>query len=351
MKTYMQSRVHGGKLLAGVQVTENICIGISTLDELETYGLRRPSAVEDAKVRELKNDDTLRGAHAIRDMVQRRFDKARRHRAESYAGYINGLFGGKLKGAVPPITLFSPSPGSYVEEKGALQLPHKSPIVVIDGETQTEARFNLREDVPETGSVPVMFVLYHGISEDHAGTIMHDFNHYAHPVAETKIASLNANGALTKVAFMAIEEAKVHASEVARFKPNKEQFLTMPALIAGAAGAVTGTAIIKRGGLAKVVKELNAQINGIDHGEVIPFLLHAIELSRKDARIGRSEREVWALAGGVYCDNDKRLLTVEEWHALRESYKGTKPPRGTHNTNEIKRNAALSAIGLAEAGR
>jgi hypothetical protein len=73
-----------GKVLTGVPVTEHSFIGVASLDELEANGLRRPALIEDAKVKELKGDAILASVHALRDEVQRRFDKARRTRAKEY---------------------------------------------------------------------------------------------------------------------------------------------------------------------------------------------------------------------------------------------------------------------------
>ena len=255
--SYMQNRRRGGKLLHCLSVTDNSAIGVSTLAELETYGLKRPTLIEDATKKDLKGDPALAAAHAVREMVQRRFDNPRRKRAEAYSSYLSGLFAGTLYGGVPPVTLFCPIAGAAVD--GGLLLPHASPLVTLDGETQTEARFGLRDTMPETGEVSVMFVLYHGIDERHAGNIMHDFNVFAHPVAEAKVSMLNSNGALTAIVVDAIQEAGVRADRIQRHRPTpgKNQVTSYPCLTAGAAGAVLGRTLT--GSLNANVTRLNTK--------------------------------------------------------------------------------------------
>jgi hypothetical protein len=270
MSSYLQNRRHGGKLLQCLQVTDNIAIGVSTLDELETYGLKRPSLLEDAKKKELAGDPALATAHAVREVVQRRFDGARRKRAIAYGAYLSGLVTGTLQGAVPPITLFCPTSGKP-DDRGLL-LPHSSPLVTLDGETQTEARFALRDNEPETGEVSVMFTLYHGITQEHAGNIMHDFNVFAYPVQESKVSSLNRNGALTLLVLDAIQELNITTDRIQRHRPtpNKNQITSYQCLISGACGAVLGRTLT--GSLNANVHRLNTQPNGIDREAAKPLL-------------------------------------------------------------------------------
>lgn len=345
MTSYMQNRRRGGKLLQCLQVTDNIAIGVSTLDELETYGLKRPTLVEDAKKKDLSGDTALAAAHVVREAVQRRFDSPRRKRAEAYGTYLAGLITGSVHGAVPPITLYCPTSGAPTD--GGLLLPHSSPLVTLDGETQTEARFALRETEPASGEVSVMFVLYHGINQQHAGNIMHDFNVFAHPVAETKVSALNHNGALTSIVVEAIQELNVHTDRIQRHRPtpNKNQVASYQCLIAGAAGAVLGRTLT--GSLNANVQRLNTQLNGVDRGAVKPFVVHALKLAIDNPAIGRSKPNIWALAGGLYHDLAK-LLTASEWQTMEAAFNTTKPARGTGNVGAVKRQAAFHAIGITQ---
>lgn len=345
MTSYMTNRRRGGKFLQCLPVTDNIAIGVSTLDELETYGLKRPTLVEDATKKEITVDAALAAAHSVRESVQRRFDAARRKRSIEYATYLNGLLGNSLQGAVPPITLFCPKQGEAID--GGLLLPHTSPLVTLDGETQTEARFTLRESITESGEVSVMFVLYHGISAEHAGNIMHDFNVYAHPVSETTVSALNGNGALTSLVIEALQERNIHMDRIQRHRrrPNKNQIASFECLIAGAAGAVLGRTLT--GSLRANVARLNTRPNGIDRGAIKPFVIHAITIANENPGIGKSAPNVWALAGGIYHDLNKQL-SASEWLTVETVFNATKPARGTSNPGAVKRQAAFAAIGITQ---
>jgi hypothetical protein len=341
----MANRRAGGKFLQCLPVTDNIAIGISTIDELETYGLKRPTLVEDAKKKELGSDAALAAAHTVRELVQRRFDSARRRRAVAYGTYLSGLLVGNLQGAVPPITLFCPTPGAAID--GGLRLPHSSPLVTLDGETQTEARFALRETEPDSGEVPLMFVLYHGIDAEHAGTIMHDFNVYAHPVAENKVSALNHNGALTAIVNAAIADLKIEPNRIARYRqvPGKNQIAAYEGLIAGAAGALLGRTL--PGSLNANIRRLNAQRCAAEHESAKPFVVHALTIACEGPGIGHTKPTVWALAGGIYRDFGK-LLTASEWQTMATAYATTRPPRGSRNVTAEKTRAAILAIGITQ---
>lgn len=341
--SYKDHRRHSGKFLQCLCVTDSIAIGVSTLDELETYGLKRPSFLEDARKKDLGSDSALKAAHDVREVVQRRFDKARRKRAVEYGIYVNGLFNGSVRGGVPPITLFCPTEGTQTER--GLLLPHMSPLVTLDGETQTEARFDLREQMPDTGDVPIMFVLYHGIDAQHAGAIMHDFNVFAHPVAEAAVSALNINGALTTAVISVLQELNIHTSAIARLKtkPGKGQLTTYDRLIAGAAGVVLGSPAATS--IKSSVRRLNTQPNGVNREDIRAFLIHAVRLTQENSDVGRSNVKIWALAGGIYHEQAK-LLSAPQWLSMAASYNATKPPAGSRPA-VVKRDAAYRAVGLS----
>jgi len=346
----LKGRRHAGKYLAGVSVAPNIFQGISTLNELETYGLKRPTQIEDAKVRDMKTDTKLKSAHDVRQQVQRRFDAARRKRAHAYASYLDRLYAGSAFGGFPPITLYSPFEGALEqandEDHAELLLAHTSPLVNLDGETQTEARFILREEKPETGDLPVMFVLYHGISDRGAATIMHDFNYFARPVTEAKVAALNANGLLTRVVVDALEAEEIPLEQIARLNPtpSKKQIASYAGLIAAAAGAQIGRKVTNN--LSAEIAKLNNMINGIDpEAHIKPFLRHALQLAKASPAIGKSKPPIWAMAGGHYHDTGE-LLDEARWLALQAGF-NTKVPKGSENIKAAKRRHAFEAIGVS----
>jgi hypothetical protein len=252
-------------------------------------------------------------------------------------------------GGFAPVTLYSPFEGALEQLDGTdnaeLMLEHTSPLVNLDGETQTEARFLLRDSSPESGEFPIMFVLYHGISDRHAATIMHDFNFFARPVAETKIAALNANGLLTRIIIEVMDELRIQPEQVARLNPtpNKKQIASYAGLIAGAAGAQVGGKVTNN--LSAEITRLNNLINGIDpEAHLKPFLRHALALAQTSPAVGKSKAQVWALAGGHYHDTGE-LLDEARWLALQNGF-SVKLPKGTLNVKTLKRQSAFRAIGV-----
>ena len=129
-----------------MRLSDNVFLGITTLNEIEAAGRRRPTDVEHASAKERDANTGLEAAYDLRKTIQRRFDKARGRRAEAYANYLWDLIKGNSLGGFPPVTLYSLRPGTGGLLPGdALRLPLRNAIVAIDGETQTEARFILRD--------------------------------------------------------------------------------------------------------------------------------------------------------------------------------------------------------------
>jgi len=344
MTTVVKRRV-AGKTLIGMAISETAFLGVSSLNQLITFGLVQPSYNEHAKAKEMRRDATLAKAHGLRETVQRRFDQPRMNRAHHYSDYIERVNAGAALGATPPITLYCPELGIVGESETSLTLPAISPLVNLDGETQTEARFLLRERDEATGDDPIPFTLYHGISAEHAGTIMHDFNKYAHPVKERAVAVLNANGPLTKAINEAVRLADIAPVQVARFKntPSKQQVAAYQSLLAGAVGAAVGL---------KVLPQLSAQIAHLNNGatlnadDVQRFLVPALELAKAHPDIGRSRTAIWALMGAIAKDHGK-MPTETEWMAAAAAYgvkiEGVRGPKSAR----MKEQAALKVMGIA----
>ena len=225
-----------GNVITGVAVNNTKFVGVSTLNQLENYGLMRPSTVEDATVKEMKGDRRLRQANDLREEVQRRFDAKRCRNAKAYGRYIEQVEIGGRPGGTPPITLWCHD--AKVEE-GGLLIPYGHPLVAIDGETQTEARYLLRDEddfaIPETGNNPVAVVVYYGVDETFARQILHDFNAYTNPVSEKQLAAQNVHGPVTTPWQISSRRQRfpwtvstVTASSRARSKPSPRTRLPMP---------------------------------------------------------------------------------------------------------------------------
>jgi hypothetical protein len=330
-----------GKTLSGVAVTDNSFMGVMPFDALCYIGLHRPSQIEKANKNDLK-DHKLRIAHEVRSQVQRRFDSARLKRADAYASYLEQLYAGTRTGGFPPITLFCPDLGEITSDGTKLVLPYNAALVNLDGETQTEARFILGDRDVGSGGLPVPFILYHGISQEHASAIMHDVNFYAKPVAERKIAILNSNGYMSRVIMEALAEANIDGEKISRLGnvPNKKQIVAFSGLIAGAAGALVGYSITNN--LPHFITQLNNFVNGRQAEKARPFLRLALA---SVSEIGRFKPVIWALAGGHYYAAQK-FLSPTEWEALAEAYNEARFERGTPNQAELKRKAAFEKIGI-----
>ena len=355
MTTKIGNRRVGGKQLLGAAITvgetSNEFIGVTTLGDLIMFGLIRPSRNEKATVKDFKNDEDgrmLQSAHTVREQVQRRFDKNRMERAHKYANYIESLHNGARVGGTPPITLFCPSEGRIDEQGFILTLPSTSPLVNLDGETQTEARFILRDRDPATAEdLPIRFVLYHGIEQDHAGAIMHDFNKYAHPVRETAIAPLHPTGPLSAIVIEALNLLNIDRKEVQRFKakPRKNELVSFECLLAAAAGSSVG---LSGPSLVASISHLNNGDNNIDHEKAIEFLKHAIPLAGESReQVAMSSPQVWGLMAGIHREYGK-LVTADEWSQAAGAYNAKIEERGIAGMRK-KRAAALNTLNIVKA--
>ena len=335
-----------GKELPGIKLNGKLFMGQMPLVALQHYGLKRPSVVEHSTVRARNADPVLVAAYTLREQVQRRFDKARMRRAEAFSVYLEEIYKEEREGGFPAITLFTPTMGRMREDNGNLVLDYNAPMVNLDGETQTEARFMLMERWESSGQQPVPFFLYHGISAEHAAAIMHDANFYAKPVAEQKVAILNSYGHLTAVIREVVKEMNIPPSEIARLTPlpKKKQLVAYQGLIAGGAGALIGRAVSDN--LPKYITRLNNYVNGTDADQARPFLEHALNVVQSRREIGRTTPALWALVGGHYHDSGE-LLSADAWLSLWEAYRAVKVDRAEKQKAAIKRREAFrQALGI-----
>lgn len=354
MSTKVGSRRIGGKQLFGVAVTQadaetsNEFMGVSTLDDLIMFGLMRPSRVDKAKARDFKDAGegaALEAAHVLREQIQRRFDKNRMARAQKFAAYIDDVRSGRRLGKTPPLTLYCPQAGRVDEDGFILTLPSVSPLVNLDGETQTEGRFILRDGMPETGELPVPFVLHHGISVIHGGAIMHDYNRYAYPVKETAVAALHQTGAATAIVNKALDQLEVERKTVQRFKrkPTKKEVVSYECLLAGVAGATFGLA---GPSWASALSIINNGGTPVDEPRALNFLQHAIGLAQTEREIAVSAPQVWAMMAGIYREHHM-LVSREQWLAAISAYAEKIEEKGVLGAIK-KRASVLHAVGIVK---
>lgn len=300
-----------GNLLECVIVSESQVAGVAPLVALANAGLVQPTKADNPRTTDLRQDDLLRDVFELRRAVQRRFDKARLRRAKDYADYINGLFDGSVVGAVPPITLYAERQCevSASSTGTVIALPYHTPVVVLDGETQTEARFMLWKQRPETGDMAVPFVLYHGIAVEHAGQIMRDFNHFAHPVAERTLANVNQRGSISRSVNGALLDSGIDPATVQRHgtRLNKSHLTSWGRLAAGAVGYGAGRAVLSQSGVGKALSRLNGTGQGVDVPATSAFLVHMLRLAQQQAEVGRVDEQVWALLGVLQSETSTAL--------------------------------------------
>ena len=193
----MTNPMQTGNEIAGVAVTPSMFQGVTSLNQAENFGLLQPSQIEGTtKLQAARKGGQVSAAKDTRDAVQRTFNKARLLRAEVYSAYIEQVEVGGQYGGPPAVTLYSSVP-AQVNDSGLL-LAYGTPVIAIDGETQTEARYLLRDRLPETGNAPFGITMYHGIDDLHAQQILHDYNRYGLRVSERQTAAFNHVGPLSK---------------------------------------------------------------------------------------------------------------------------------------------------------
>ncbi len=320
-----------GNIISGVSVSGTKFVGVSTLNQLENYGLMRPSTVEDATVKEMKGDRRLKQANEVREEVQRRFDVKRCRNATAYARYIEQVEIGGRAGGTPPVTLWCQQAELVAD---GLVIPYGHPIVAIDGETQTEARYQIRDEDdfgrPESGNTPIAIVVYFGIDETHARQILHDFNAYTNPVSEKQLAAQNVHGPVTSAVAQILEQVGVALEDVNRYgtMPTKKQAVAQNQVAYAVMGyAMKHTALLKNG--TCFLDTLNnatttSPINGSTISDLAPMLRFAIQ--SQDAR--RAPLPVWQVAGVLI--QQGRGPESLNWAG------GAMAARGRHGSTKVK---------------
>lgn len=219
-----------GNLLIGHPVSPFKFQAVGTLNQLQAYGLNRPSSVETAKSTDASD---LQQAKAMHDQMQRRFDAPRIHRSVDYRDYIYGVEVNHQMGGTPAITIWFPTPLESHNE--GIIIPYNATLTAIDGETQTEARYMLRDGVkvgkvgrvkmkkseerdacPETGDNFFAITLYHGVTIEHAQQILRDYNAEAHPIDARKAAIFDHNGPLANAVQQTFDLAKIPPEKINR---------------------------------------------------------------------------------------------------------------------------------------
>jgi len=288
-------RAASGLPLNGQAVNPNKFQGVSTLNQLEVYGLKRPHSAEKASAK----DTEFAAAKALREHVNRSFDAARLRRAELYSAYIQNVECNGHLGGTPAITLFFE--GSLTETENGVLIPYRATLAAIDGETQTEARYMLRDREATTGDNPVAITLYHGISEEAAMQILHDYNANANPIRESKLAQFNREGRLT-VAIAAVTRTlgiERHLINTSGAGGTKKKIVGQGQMLSFLAGFQANGLALTRSMKAAHFAEFNT-VKGTDVPAAgISGLGALLKLATTDVAFRSISPEIWQVAGAV----------------------------------------------------
>ena len=291
-----------GHPLVGVRAGKTKFQGSSTLNQLQAYGLCRPSLLQKTTSREAAYDPRLCEAKSVREQVQRRFDALRTKRAESYSAYIEKVECLGQIGGTPAITLYLAASVDVSER--VLLIPYNSTLVAIDGETQTEARFLLRDRLKVTGDNPIAVTVYHDVTEECAQQILHDYNVNGLPVSNKVAASTDHVGPLSAATNRALMAAGLEARQVNRNgeKPGRGYLIAhQQALYASVGYAMTSQALDSDGG--RWLKELNKPECQLFNGHSVPTLARIMAQVKTNTHARLAHKLIWQAAGALTAQN------------------------------------------------
>ena len=185
-------------------------------------------------------------------------------------------------------------------------------------------------------------VMYHGISREHAGSIMHDTNHYAHPVAERVVAMMNTRGGLARVVQDALVSQQMKDADIARHSPRVagHHVTSFSRLLAAAAGAAAGGDALRNGGVSKAISKFNSDGATFDVQGVAAFLVHLLKLAKANHAVGTAHASVWSLAGVMFNRNG-HLVSEQEFLSGNKAVE----TKGAVKTSVMAR--ASTAMGVA----
>lgn len=312
-----------GKTIVGVAVSPFKFQGISTLNELEHYGLIRPTIAARANK---STNPAEKSAHLERKHVQRAFDKSRVKHAEAYKDYIKAVEVDGRSGGVPAITIYTISEGT--EDDEGLVIPHSANLTAIDGETQTEARFILREEIPETGDTHIAITLYHGLNHDDAQQILSDYNTLGHPIPVKQTAQMNKTGPLTQAALEAAKRNDINPDYLNNrgATGNLKCFASYAQIFHGMAGAdANGFALTRK--MSRSTESLNRPFGLPIRAEIVQVgarLLADCLDPKATARIAPAQ--VWQVAGHLVASGQRAQLN---WDAGVAAHRTVSKIKGT----------------------
>ncbi|MFN2201989.1 MAG: hypothetical protein ACK2UO_12330 [Caldilineaceae bacterium] len=289
-----------GNVLVGHPVLPYKFQGITTLAQIEAFGLIRPTLID----RNLKSHNQQQSAaHELHDVTNRKFDKARLDNAQDYSGYIEAVECHDREGGTPAITIYHRE--HLDDTDNGVVVPYGAALVAIDGETQTEARYILAERSPETKNNPIAITVYHGISVEAAMQILHDYNTKGLNWSEVKAARFNHTGQLSKAAQEIIDRAGVPQSKV-NYRGDgatKKHYFSLQQVLTAVAGyQLNGQGMVTTVGKSHF-KRFNEQGAVSVPPTCIDHMTSIVAQAEHNSAIGAAKPLVWQVAGVLLSQN------------------------------------------------
>lgn len=332
--------IQTGNVLSGFSVSQNKFQGVTNLAQIEAYGLIRPTQID--KVSKGLSPQQ-QSAHELRAVTNRSFDKARIDNASDYSGYIEAVEVHGRPGGTPAITLFHQA--QLTEVDGGILIPYGAGIVAIDGETQTEARYILRDRNMETAGNPFAITVYHGIPVDMAMQILHDYNTKGLAWNESKAARFNRTGQLSLAAEQALTMSGVLQENVnlRGDKATKKTTVALKQILTGIAGYQLNGKGSETAVSASHFKRFNDAAAVAVPPTCVNQFADIIRAAQANRQIGLAPPQVWQIAGVLLSKN--RQPAQLNWDKGVAAFTETKASGRGGPRMEVK--ARLAAIETA----
>lgn len=154
--------IPSGHHLKGMAIAPNRFVGLTTLNQIESFGLMEPRRVIEAPLAVRNFDARLSVAFDMYAVCDQK--RSRVLHLDDYETLIREVHGDASPDFVP-LPALGTTAENLIAISDTLSLPYGAPLFVIDGMRQIQARFNLRYKFPESGSWQFPIQLYHGVQE------------------------------------------------------------------------------------------------------------------------------------------------------------------------------------------
>ena len=332
----------------GVRIADNKFFALMTLEDLQVAGLRRPTELSMSRDRikdENKDMTAIMNARAVRETVQRYFDSKRKKNAIEYKDYIYRITTDRdnYPGDCPPINILvwpkdgkdvicvlSPDRVGTDWSLGTLFLPKNSILIAFDGETQTEARFALAAEHPESDQWLIPVIFHFGIDSLRARQYLHDYNVKARPIRDSVLSMYDSTGAGSQAIMRACREARVPDSHIntAGDLPAKNQTVSHKQLRAFVSGFLMGDEGLDRRA-STLISVVNKKAGHSHLKRAIKALREILEEVHQDYSLPQrlAPDAVWQAAGVHLRASPDREL---DWEKGTKEFNKTKS-KGKHS--------------------